>query len=312
MMLARATLLKITAALAIVGLAVGPVAPGTRGLLVDQASSTGSFTTDTLNPPTGLGAVGGINAQLSWTITPDTYATGYDVLRSTTSGGGFGVVATVTPRSATTYADAPPVDGTYYYVLRSEISNWTSVRTSEVVALVQMGLTIFTPCTAQAADLGGDLNGYEGTAANACATDGALATDTDSGTTVNTGCGNIGKDTHRFSSFGITLPATVTSIDGIRVRIRAAADSIAVTTKICAQLSWNNGLTWSNTQQDLLTSTAITAYTLGGAANLWGHTPWTVGELSNANFIVKLTNVSSDVTRDFSLDSVEVRVNYSP
>lgn len=306
----RAVLLSGAVAVALVGLALGPGAPGTRGLLVDQASSTGAFTTDTLNPPTGLGAVGGVNAQLSWTITPDTYASGYEILRSTVSGSGHVLVATATPRTVASHTDAP-LAGTYYYVLRSYFSNWTSVQTAEVSAVIGLGSTGFLACTAQAAEAGGDNNGYEGAPANACVDDGAVATDVNSGSNTNTGCTNNGKDKHRFTTFGLPLPGTVTAINGISVRIKAGADAIGGTTRICAQLSWNNGTTYTATQQVDLTATALTTYTLGGTAFLWGRV-WAVGDFSNANFRVRLSDVSSVATRDFSLDSVQVQVNYTP
>jgi hypothetical protein len=309
---AHATLLKAVVAFAIVGLAGGPVAPGTRGLLVDQASSTGSFTTDTLDPPTGLGAVGGLNAQLTWTITPDTYASGYEILRSTVSGGGYALVATATPRTVASHTDTP-VPNTYYYVLRSYFSNWTSAQTAEVFAVVVLGgaNTGFVPCTAQAAEAGGDNNGYEVNPANGCVDDGAFAADVNSGTNVNLTCTNAGKDKHRFTTFGIPLPGTVTSIDGISIRVKAGVDATAGTNRICAQLSWNNGVTYTAAQNVDITSTTLTTYTMGGPAFLWGRV-WAVGNFSNANFRVRLMDVSSVATRDFRLDAVQVQVNYTP
>jgi hypothetical protein len=60
-----------------------------------------------------------------------------------------------------------------------------------------------------------------------------------------------------------------------------------------------------------LTSAAEARYTLGGPAALWGRS-WTLGELSNANFRVRVVNVSSVGTRDFFLDHVGVNVTYTP
>jgi hypothetical protein len=50
-------------------------------------------------------------------------------------------------------------------------------------------------------------------------------------------------------------------------------------------------------------------YILGGAADKWGRT-WSVAEMSNANFRVRVTDVASNTARDFSLDWVAVRVSY--
>jgi hypothetical protein len=296
--------------LGLVLLAAGSGVGWTGAILGDTATATGAFTTDTLDPPTGLGAVGGVNAVLIWTITPDTYATGYEVLRSTVSGSGYALVATATPMTLATYTDTP-VPNTYYYVLRSYFTNWTSAQTAEVFAVVGAASTGFRACTAQAAEAGGDDDGYEVTAANGCADDGAVASDVNSGTNNNTGCGNPNKDKHRFTTFGFPLPGAVTSIDGISVRIKAGADAIGGTTRICASLSWNNGTTYTATQQVDLTATALTSYTLGGTAFTWGRA-WAVGDFSDANFRVRLSDVSSVGTRDFSLDSVEVQVNYTP
>lgn len=308
----RLSLLKVVAAIAVVGLAVGPAVPGTLGLLGDQATPTGVFTTDTLDPPTGLSATGGLNAQLNWTITPDTYASGYEVLRSTVSGSGYALLGTATPRTLATYTDTP-APNTYYYVLRSYFTNWTSVLTPEVSAVVGSGAanTGFLACTAQAAEAGGDNNGFQTNPANGCVDDGAFAADVNSGTNVNLVCTNAGKDKHRFTTFGLPLPGTVTSIDGISVRIKAGADTVAATTRICVALSWNNGTTYTATQLVDLTATGLTTYTLGGPAFLWGRA-WTVGNLSNANFRVRLHMVASAGTRDFSLDSVQVQVDYTP
>jgi hypothetical protein len=103
----------------------------------DTSTSTASFGTDVLAPPSGLSGTAalGLIVNLSWTATPDAYATGYQVLRSTTSGSGYTVVGTATPRTTTTYADTPLVPGTYYYVVRTSFGNWTSAASNEVSVL---------------------------------------------------------------------------------------------------------------------------------------------------------------------------------
>jgi hypothetical protein len=285
--------------------------PATLAFLVDSATSVATFTTDGLDPPTSLSATGGASAALAWTPTVDTYASGYQVLRSTTSGSGYAQVATATPRTASSYADVPATDGTYYYVLRSYLSSWTSAQTAEVSAVVKMGNTGLKACTTQSADTNGDANGYEVSAANGCADDGLAASDVNSGTSTSTSCANTGKDRHRFATFGLGLPGAVTSINGITVKVKEALDATAGTNLICAQLSWNAGTSWTATQQVNVTSTAQTWYTLGGSAFLWGRA-WAVGDLSDANFRVRLIDVSSVTTRDFFLDSVQVQVNYTP
>ena len=70
-------------------------------------------------PPTNLTATNGFNITLNWTATPSTFATGHRIYRSTTSGGPYTLIATVTPRTTTTYQDKPTSSATYYYVVRS-------------------------------------------------------------------------------------------------------------------------------------------------------------------------------------------------
>ena len=101
------------------------------------------FASDTLDSGSGLTApVSGSNVNLSWTATVDTYAAGYKVLRSTTSGSGYVEIATVTPRTTTTYTDSP-TDDTYYYVVRAYYQNWESVNSNEASAIVGSGPQTF-------------------------------------------------------------------------------------------------------------------------------------------------------------------------
>jgi hypothetical protein len=130
--LAAALLLAVLAALAIVGATA-------YAIFTDVSNVTNNtFSTDTLDPPTGLTAsVVGSDIQLDWTPTADTYATGYEVQRGTESGGPYGTIDTVTPYSATTYTDDTVVLGTrYYYVLQTYFQNWLSVYSNEVSASV--------------------------------------------------------------------------------------------------------------------------------------------------------------------------------
>ncbi|MBA3877739.1 MAG: hypothetical protein C0498_12605 [Anaerolinea sp.] len=285
--------------------------PTTAALLTDSRALPGLFATDTLNPPTVLTASGGTSVTLSWTPTVDPYAAGYLVFRSTASSGPFVQIGTRTPWLATAYTDTPTSAGTYWYVLQSYLVSWTSASTSAVSAAFNPGVTGFKRCTAQVADTGGDNNGYEGTAANGCAVDGAVATDTNSGSGTSTSCTSTAKDRHRFSAFGLGVPSTASVINGISVRVKLGLDLLSGTNLVCAQISGDGGTTWTATQSAAITAAGLTTYTLGGAANLWGRT-WTTAQLSDANFRVRLINVSSNNARDFRLDGVEVQVSYTP
>ncbi len=99
-----------------------------------SAAATGTFTTDTLSPPTGLSAVGGVaSIGLSWTATAKAWATGYHVYRATASGGPYSQIATVTPRTAVSYTDTP-ADGIYWYTVRAAYQGWESVDAGPVSA----------------------------------------------------------------------------------------------------------------------------------------------------------------------------------
>ena len=154
----------------------------------------------------------------------------------------------------------------------------------------------------------GDNNGFETTPTNAYASDGLFAVDANSGTNTNTSCTNTGKDKHVYYNYNVTLPTGVT-IKGIEVRLDAKVSSASSAPKMCVQLSWNGGTTWTTAQSTATLSTTTATYILGGAANTWGRT-WAVGDLSNANFRVRIIDVASSTARSFSLDRVAVRVTY--
>lgn len=290
----------------VAGLAAIPVSGA-----IFTASDASSWTADTdlLAPPSSLTATAGASIALAWAVTPDVYASGYQVLRSTTSGSGYGQVGTATPQAATAYTDTPAGAGTYYYVLRSYYLNWTSVDSNEASALFAPG-TGFKDCTSQAAETSsaGDNNGYEVSPANACADDNAEAADMNSGTSTSTVCTNSNKDKHRFWGYAFGLPGSVTAITSIDVRAGIRVDATSGTNRLCARLSWDAGTSWTATQQVTLTSTTEQTVTLSG---LWGRA-WTLAELGTANFRVQLIDVSSNTGRDFFLDYVAVQVLYTP
>jgi hypothetical protein len=153
----------------------------------------------------------------------------------------------------------------------------------------------------------GDNNGYEINASNSHPVDSLFAVDNNSGSGTNTSCTHAQKDKHRFYNFGFDVPGTAL-IQGIEVRLDAKADSASGAPKICVQLSWDGGASWTVTKSTTLTTSDAT-YILGGPADNWGFV-WTLSTLSNANFRVRVINVSSSTSRDFSLDWIAVRVSY--
>jgi hypothetical protein len=154
----------------------------------------------------------------------------------------------------------------------------------------------------------GDNNGYQTTPANAYALDALLAVDPNSGTGTGTSCTATSKDKHDFYTFNVSLPAGA-SIRGIEVQLNAKADSTSNSPKICVQLSWDGGTTWTAAQTTATLTTSTAAYNLGGAANNWGRT-WAATDFSNPAFRVRLINVASSTARTFSLDALAVRISY--
>ncbi len=170
------------------------------------------------------------------------------------------------------------------------------------------GTTGFRSPGANAADSGGDGNGFETNAANAHGDDTSSAVDTNSGTGSSTSCTSTARDKHRFFNYGITVPAGA-AVKGIEVRLDARVDSTSGSPRMCVALSWDGGVSWTAAQATSTLTTSMTARTLGGATNTWGRS-WTAAELSNANFRVRVSTVADSTSRDFSLDWVAVRVSH--
>ena len=156
----------------------------------------------------------------------------------------------------------------------------------------------------------GDNNGYEVNAANANADDGLYAVDNNSGTGTSTSCTSNAKDKHRYSNYGFSIPGGAT-IQGIEVRLNARVDSTSGAPAICVQLSWDGGTTWTTAKSTTTLATAEMTRILGGVSDTWGRT-WSSGDFSDANFRVRLIDVASSTSRDFSLDWVAVRARYLP
>jgi choice-of-anchor B domain-containing protein len=157
----------------------------------------------------------------------------------------------------------------------------------------------------------GDNNGFEVTSSNAHADSGGVARDVNSGTNNNSSCTANSKDKHRFYDFNINLPGG-TTVKGVEVRLDAFADSTSSAPRMCVQLSWDGGTTWTSAKQTSTLTTAEATYILGSPTDTWGRT-WTLANLSNANFRVRVIDVASSsgaTSRDFSLDWISVRVTY--
>lgn len=95
------------------------------------ANTGNSATAGQLAAATGLSASSDTlicRITLSWTATSTTWASGHKAYRSTSAGGPFALIATVSPRTTTTYADqdaALRAGVTYYYQIRAYYSTTT-------------------------------------------------------------------------------------------------------------------------------------------------------------------------------------------
>jgi hypothetical protein len=302
----------VLAAIAVMGLTLA--VPVTRAGFINNASTNGSFASATLAAPTGVSAVGGTSVTLSWTASGSTAAAGYVVQRATAQAGPYGQIGTATPISSTSYIDAPSA-GTYWYRLRTYVGNWRSAATTPVSATVSSSTsTGAKPCApaSNAADTGGVGNGYEGTPDNACAADGSVAADTSTGSAGHsTTCSNPANDRHRFWGYGLGLPGTVTSIDGITVRADVGMNNNGGTSVLCVELSWDGGTTWTAAKSITLAGTAVAQYTFGSTSDTWGRS-WTAAQLSTANLRVRLTDATSQNNKTYRLDYLAVTVQYTP
>jgi hypothetical protein len=166
--------------------------------------------------------------------------------------------------------------------------------------------------TANAAAPGGDNNGFQTNPTYAYGNDSSRAEDPNSGSDTTTGCGDAGKDRHNFYNYGISVPVTNTVV-GISVRLDAWISSTTSTNtrRMCVQLSWDGGVTWTAAKQTNNLGSSQQTFNLGGSADTWGHT-WTASELTNANFRVRVTDVADRTDRTFYLDWAAVRVYHAP
>ena len=184
----------------------------------------------------------------------------------------------------------------------------TQTATITVMAAAAASNTGLLSPTANAPDSAGDGNGFEVNPGNAMADDTMNAVDNNSGTASSTSCTSTARDKHRFLNYGITLPSGAT-VKGIEVRLDSRVDDTAGSPRMCVELSWDGGNSWTAPIATSTLSTSMRSRTLGAATNTWGRS-WTPAELSNANFRVRITDVANSTARDFTLDWVAVRVSY--
>ena len=151
--------------------------------------------------------------------------------------------------------------------------------------------------SAQAADTGGSGDGFETDPTYAFADDALYALNV-----------NGPGDRHLYYDYSISIPSGC-SVKGIEVRLDWWLDSTEGTNSMSVELSWDGDTSWTTAKTDTTATTSEHTATLGGPEDAWGYA-WTVAELSDANFRVRLTSNSDSSDRDFFLDWVPVRVYY--
>lgn len=157
--------------------------------------------------------------------------------------------------------------------------------------------------SAEAADTGGNGDGFELNPTNAFADGAGYASNIDNQ-------GATGGDRHRFYNYGLPIGSTC-AINGIEVRLDWWLDNLPGIQSLDVELSWDGGTSWTSAKTDPVETKSEHTAVLGGSADTWGRT-WTVAELSDANFRIRLTCTSSNNKRDFFLDWVPVKVYYGP
>lgn len=157
--------------------------------------------------------------------------------------------------------------------------------------------------SAQAADTGGAGNGFELNPTNAYADGAGYASNVD-----NQGAG--GGDRHRYYQYGISIAADCT-VKGIEVRADWWLSNEAGIMSLGVELSWDGGTSWTPAKTDPVETLTEHTAVLGGSADTWERT-WTLAELSDPNFRVRLTCNSTNNIRDFFLDWVPVKIHYGP
>ena len=153
--------------------------------------------------------------------------------------------------------------------------------------------------SSEAADTGGEGNGWEVSAVEAFTDNAAWAINL-----AGTG------DRHRYLTYGAAVPAGC-AVTGIEVRLDWWVDSLVGTSSLSVELSWDGGATWTSALTDPTSTLIEHTALLGGPTVLWGHA-WTPAELADANFRVRVTAGNTLGDRDFFLEWIPVRVHYGP
>ena len=160
------------------------------------------------------------------------------------------------------------------------------------------GNSDFLDPSAEAADTGGDNDGYELNPTNAFSDAGGFASNE-----------NGDGDRHRFYNYGFSIHNSC-AISGIEVRLDWWLDSLGGGNGMDVELSWDGGTSWTAAKTDSEETTTEHTSILGGSSDTWGRT-WSVSEFANANFRVR-ASMNGVGGRNYFLDWIPVKVHYAP
>ena len=160
------------------------------------------------------------------------------------------------------------------------------------------GNTDFTDPSAEAADTGGDDDGFELDPTGAFADGGNNASNI-----------NGDGDRHRFYDYGFSI-FSACNISGIEVRLDWWLDATGGSNSMGVELSWDAGTSWTVAKTDTEETTTAHTVVLGGSSDTWGRT-WSSGEFTNANFRARVL-MDGVGGRDYFLDWAPVKVYYAP
>ena len=111
------------------------------------------------------------------------------------------------------------------------------------------------------------------------------------------------------NNFAFGVPAGAT-IDGIEAVAEMSVSNASYGAQIDVYLSWNNGANWSAAKSDTSGTTVDADKTLGGAADLWGHS-WVDSELADGTFLVQIDGRTNGAGIDCRLDFFRIKVYYT-
>jgi hypothetical protein len=87
--------------------------------------------------------LGSTKVKLTWTATTSGWADGYQIFRSTTNGGPYSSVGTVSGQATTTFTDSSvSFSTTYYYVIQATKNNWRSPNSTQVTFTTPTALCV--------------------------------------------------------------------------------------------------------------------------------------------------------------------------